>query len=274
MDQDRGPAVHSRDRRGESQPCRDDHREDRHADLDVKAQQGVPQEERASDLLRDGSGLDGGRLRHDRGDAKEGYHKDLGDLRASGVRANGIWETLPADLFRDVPLRPGLLRVGQDNAQGGRLLPSSGTLRSLAVDEASHGDLSPAEDVPGGTVPAGEPDDCCQLSSTAASALAYKSQSIIPRTFNELLGKERPRLLEVACSPDSVLSRTFQEKLGCEDCAVRCSFWNGADLTKPVGLQLVLEQIRSLNPLHVWLTTVWPVLPHAAYQPTYCGTAC
>ena len=358
VDQDRGSAAHSRDRRGESQPCCDDHREDRHADLDVKAQQGVPQEERASDLLRDGPGLDGGRLRHDRCDAKEGDLKDLGDLRASGVRANGVWETLPADLLRDVPLRPGLLRMGQDNAQRGRLLPSPGTFRSLAVHprghkgdapvdtrpasqgpgnqspgqdgdgkpgesndlqllefpecrtgcsrstsapdgghdqglaggdvsdprraaaegdlqqgvgEASHGDPSPAEDVPGGTVPAGEPDDCCQMSSTAASALAYKSQSIIPRTFNELLGKERPRLLEVACSPNSVLSRTFQDKLGCEDCAVRCSFWNGADLTKPVGLQLVLEQIRSLNPLHVWLSP--PCGPYSPMQHTNQRTA-
>ena len=352
-DQDRGPAAHCGDRRGEPQLGGNYQCEDRYADVDVQAQQGVPQEERATSLLRDRVGPDGGRLRHDRGDAEESHRQDPGGFRASGVRATGIWETLPADLLGDVPLRSGLLRVGQGDPSRGKLLPSPGSLCPVAeqprrgqdhttagscsppesarsqkpgqgsnwkrrdqhdvqllelpecragrprpppapdggddqgpaggdvsdpcraapqgdfqqgVDVERPGDLSPDVDLPGDVVPAGELGDYHQLSSTAASALAYKSQSIIPRAFNELLGKERPRLLEVACSPNSILSRTFQEKLGCEDCAVRCSFWNGADLTKPLGLQLVLEQIRSLNPLHVWMSP--PCGPYSPMQHT------
>ena len=144
--------------------------------------------------------------------------------------------------------------------------PSQGDVQQGLGGDAPGDLLSPGEDVPDDGEPACELDARHQLSSMAASALAYKSQGIIPKAFNECLGRDRPRLMEVACSPNSVLSSTFQAKLGNEESAIRCSVWNGADLSKPLGLQLVLEQIRCLNPLHVWLSP--PCGPYSPMQHT------
>ena len=50
------------------------------------------------------------------------------------------------------------------------------------------------------------------------------------QVWNELVHHKRTLLLEVACGPQSVLSEEVMKQLG-PDSAIRCSIWNGYDLT-------------------------------------------
>ena len=54
----------------------------------------------------------------------------------------------------------------------------------------------------------------------------------------------------------------FQQRSGKHESAARASTWNGADLATTSGLQLLLEQIRVLNPEHVWISP-----PDSAFSP-------
>ena len=62
---------------------------------------------------------------------------------------------------------------------------------------------------------------------------------------------QRPLLLEIACSPDSILTRTMLSATGGETSAERLSFFNGYDLGTGTGVRSVLRQIRSKRPQHV-----------------------
>ena len=59
-------------------------------------------------------------------------------------------------------------------------------------------------------------------------------------------------LLEVACSPDSVLSEAA-EKMG--KTAFRAMLSTGHDLTQPEGIRKILQVIKKQRPLHVWIST-------------------
>ena len=88
----------------------------------------------------------------------------------------------------------------------------------------------------------------------ASHALEHRANNVIPNMFEELVGQARPELMEVSCEPDSILSETFRTRTGRSDSALRCALWNGHDLAKPEGRKLVLEQIYSLKPKHVWVS--------------------
>ncbi|CAE7632776.1 RE1 [Symbiodinium sp. CCMP2592] len=103
------------------------------------------------------------------------------------------------------------------------------------------------------------------LSDTAAGALEHRSSRILPRAFHELVGQERPDLLEIGCAPNSMLTQVFQKKGSDVDAASRCCVWHGcalSDMRTTHGLQLAVEQIRGLNPKHVWIT-----VPGSPYSP-------
>ena len=111
---------------------------------------------------------------------------------------------------------------------------------------------------------AGCPDDSGpgrEMSMVASHALAHKADRVVPNMFEDLLGRERPRFMEVLCEPHSILSETFVARTQQSECAIRCALWNGHDLAKPEGLKLVLEQIYSLKPRHVWIS-----LPNQAFS--------
>ena len=93
------------------------------------------------------------------------------------------------------------------------------------------------------------------LTETAARHLEHQSNNIVPQIFQSLVQRKRTMLLEVACSPESVLSSEMQARLGYSESAVRCSHWNGCDLTTGEGVKLILSQIDQLEPLHVWIST-------------------
>ena len=61
------------------------------------------------------------------------------------------------------------------------------------------------------------------------------------------------QLLEVACSPDSVLSSVMQEITGNPKAAIRLSLWNQHDLGTNEGVRAVLDKIDLHDPEHVWL---------------------
>lgn len=72
-------------------------------------------------------------------------------------------------------------------------------------------------------------------------------------------------LLEVACSPDSVLSSTMRQLTGIEHSAKRCSLWNGSGKR----VRLVLDQIVLLKPQHVWLSPIcgpYSIMQHATQR--------
>ena len=109
-------------------------------------------------------------------------------------------------------------------------------------------------------------DPGLRMSGNAACALEYKSQLVVPNMFEELIGKDRLEFMEIACEPDSLLTHTFQERAGRSDAACRSSLWCGHDLSKPEGLNLVLEQIYTLRPKHVWISP--PCGPYSPLQNT------
>ena len=98
-----------------------------------------------------------------------------------------------------------------------------------------------------------EPGPGRELSMVASKALEYRANMVVPGMFKDLIGRDRPELLEVLCEPNSILSETMIARTQRSESAHRCALWNGHDLAKPEGLKLVLEQVHSLKPRHVWV---------------------
>ena len=91
------------------------------------------------------------------------------------------------------------------------------------------------------------------LPESAARHLEQQAWALVPGLMQELIGAERPVLMEVACSGNSILTRTVQQQTGKECAALQCAEWNHCDLGTPQGITLVLEQIEQLRPQHVWI---------------------
>ena len=71
--------------------------------------------------------------------------------------------------------------------------------------------------------------------------------------FQELVSTKRTFLIEVACAEDSRLSAEALKQLGPE-AAVRCSHWNGYDLTSTTGVRRLKDLISQQRPVHVWIS--------------------
>ena len=105
-----------------------------------------------------------------------------------------------------------------------------------------------------------------ELSKPQARTLEEQGRSVVPNLFQALVGHDRPVLMEIACSPESVLTASVQKQAGRETAAVRCSWWNGCDLNTAQGLKNVLNRIREERPQHVWLSP--PCGPYSPLQNT------
>ena len=101
-----------------------------------------------------------------------------------------------------------------------------------------------------------------QLSLGQARQLEQASHEVAPKIFEGLVSFERAVLLEVACSPQSLLVASVQNLTGRADSASRCASWNKCDLSEPEGLKLILQRIELERPRHVWLSP-----PSASYSP-------
>ena len=69
--------------------------------------------------------------------------------------------------------------------------------------------------------------------------------------WDSLLTCKRIHLMEVCCSPESILSSTMQKKKGM-DSIYRISEWNGFDMSTKDGLEKARELRRKLRPQHLW----------------------
>ena len=99
------------------------------------------------------------------------------------------------------------------------------------------------------------------MSMVAVREIEHRANLVVPNLFGDLLGRDRPELLEVSCDSESLLCDMFNMRTKPSEVAIRSALWNGHDLSKPEGLRLVLEQIHSLKPKHVWVA-----LPNQAFS--------
>ena len=90
------------------------------------------------------------------------------------------------------------------------------------------------------------------LSAVDCRRLDESCRDFVFSQFKALRNPNQLFLLEVACSPDSLLSSEV-ERQGLR--AKRCSLYNGFDLTSCQGVRRVLEVIEELRPEHVWIAT-------------------
>ena len=74
------------------------------------------------------------------------------------------------------------------------------------------------------------------------------------KTWQALVWTKRPLLVELACFSDSRLSSEVERRFG-KGAAIRLAEWNGADLETKAGVQLAMQKIRKLRPVHLWIST-------------------
>ena len=103
-----------------------------------------------------------------------------------------------------------------------------------------------------------------QLSLSRARDLEQKSWALAPSIFQGLVAERRPVLMEVACSPESVLTKTVQQLTGDSEAAVRCSKWISCDLETAQGVRPVLQRLELERPTHCWLSP--PCEPYSPLQ--------
>ena len=89
-----------------------------------------------------------------------------------------------------------------------------------------------------------------------ARQLAFQSDDMLPEAFGSLVSEGRLKLLEVACSNESILTETMQRLTKDEMSARRCSLFNGFDLSTNAGVRKIIQVIDQTNPEHVWLSPI------------------
>ena len=103
-----------------------------------------------------------------------------------------------------------------------------------------------------------------KLEVAQACELEKQSWSVVPQLFQDLTKRSNVALMEVACSPSSVLTSTVQRLTGSQGSAVRCAKWNGCDLSKGVGVKLILQRIQLEEPAVLWISP--PCGPYSPLQ--------
>ena len=79
------------------------------------------------------------------------------------------------------------------------------------------------------------------------------SQDVDSKAWKHLVHKHRLILMEVACSPDSLLSQEVDRVYG-DGSSQRCSIWNGYDLTTVEGVAACKRLIDAERPCHIWIS--------------------
>ena len=78
--------------------------------------------------------------------------------------------------------------------------------------------------------------------------LSQKTEALLPDTIQALATHTRCILLEIACSQESILTRTMQDITGSEKSAQRLSLWNHFDLSTNNGIRSILDRIDQEPP--------------------------
>ena len=92
------------------------------------------------------------------------------------------------------------------------------------------------------------------LTSAQTALLVGQSEEIETPAWAALLAEQRIQLMEVCCSPKSILSEVVDNKLGAGS-AVRLGSWNGYDLTTKDGLAKARAERKHLRPKDRWVST-------------------
>ena len=93
-----------------------------------------------------------------------------------------------------------------------------------------------------------------KLPTGLGRSLGSKSDRLVADTLQELALYDRVALLEIACSQESILSKTMHDLTGSEKSAQRLSLWNNFDLSTNDGVRSVLDKIDTTRPSHVWIS--------------------
>ena len=64
----------------------------------------------------------------------------------------------------------------------------------------------------------------------ASRQIEYRAGRVIPNMFEELVGFDRPELLEVSCEQETPLVETFRSRSSRSDAAHSCALLNGRDI--------------------------------------------
>ena len=140
-------------------------------------------------------------------------------------------------------LRAGALVADEEEDPSGLPgLSGSETLRN-GTDPSSSTDMSEPQNAP----------PVSRLKPGEAKRIERLTKHGVSNLVQGFVGKEKVQLLEVACSPDSVLSSVMQEITGNPKAAMRLSLWNQHDLGTNEGVRAVLDKIDLHDPEHVWL---------------------
>ena len=95
-----------------------------------------------------------------------------------------------------------------------------------------------------------------KLPESKSRQLEQAADNLIPEAFEALVSYGRLRLLEVACSPNSLLSGTMMELTKDSSAAERCSLFNDCDLRTNQGIHKIIQTIDCQNPEMVWLSPI------------------
>ena len=151
----------------------------------------------------------------------------------------------------------------QEDGQGGRHHERSLLLRCdpSVGEHGAHADV--ADDLSGSeysklsqTWQSGMSGVWEQLPEHKCKKLSQKANRLVPDAFNALVSSGRTKLLEIACSPDSILTETMNESTKSEMSGRRCSLFNGYDLSTNQGIHGVIREIESCKPEHVWMSPI------------------
>ena len=186
---------------------------------------------------------------------------DISRLHAESVRLRRPHDPddAAADAHSCLPERGGPEPQGGETPQEGGQGSERGYFGQLRGDASVSGLVSSAFRPPDTEVVSNTPEShagCCtkKLPKGLGRFLGSASEGMLTDTLQGLALQDRVSLLEIACSQDSIISKTMHDMTGSEKSAVRLSLWNNHDLSTNDGVRRVLDQIDTLKPAHVWLS--------------------
>ena len=94
-----------------------------------------------------------------------------------------------------------------------------------------------------------------ELSLSEVKTLSWKAERLLPDSMEALVQTRKPILFELACAPDSVLSKQMQLITNRSSSAQRFAYWNGHDIGTNTGVRAILVAIKKQRPEHVWIST-------------------
>ena len=84
-----------------------------------------------------------------------------------------------------------------------------------------------------------------ELSLSEIRTLSWKAERLLPECMEALVQARKPILFELACAPDSVLTKQMQQITNRPSSAQRFAYWNGYDIGTNTGVRAILVAITE-----------------------------